>query len=348
MGHASRKHSQDTTHGNLLGVMVLSLGLHLLAYGGLKWGRFFDTPRSAEKNPEQETILHVTLEPPLPKKVIPPPPPKPRPKPKTLVEVPPDLATAKKPKDPKFYSDKNAQAANPESSKDTKAKPKLKGEQPIVPKLENTAKPSTQPPQPKPSPPKPPPTQPKPTTPKPPNKPVPSKPKEAPPVQVAKAIPTPPVTPAATKPSTSTPAKPQPTRAEALKALPKNSSAIPGRTLDQEGGVKRVGKPSFDVQLTGYGSYDLKLTAAISKRWHQLLRIHNAPPGQVVLEFDLFANGTVRNVRLIRNTVGPLHTFVCEHAVTDPSPFDVWSTDMQREIGSDRKHCRITFSYIPR
>ncbi len=116
---------------------AISLACHLLIFGTYQTGKKYHLWQN----------LHwpTWLQPPkmladlLKKKPNPPPPPQRQDIPLIFVNVNPAQATAEPPKNARYYSDKNARAANPEASKTTET-PKITGEQTEVVKTEDISR----------------------------------------------------------------------------------------------------------------------------------------------------------------------------------------------------------------
>ncbi len=124
---------EQAEFSRLAWAFALSLAFHLLVFGGYREG----------KQLHLWDHLHwpAWLQPPrfitqLVKPKLTPPPPQPQEVPLIFVNVNPAQATAEPPKNAKYYSDKNAKAANPEPDKITEI-PKLTGKQKEVVKTED-------------------------------------------------------------------------------------------------------------------------------------------------------------------------------------------------------------------
>ncbi|HEY5913870.1 MAG TPA: hypothetical protein VJA21_25050, partial [Verrucomicrobiae bacterium] len=116
--------------------LLLSLVLHLFAYGTYEAGRKFGWWHYLSTRPFMQSARMLTdlLRPALKRE-----PPKPQEIPLVFVEVNPIAATPEPPKDAQFYSDKNSKAANPEAEKETNI-PKISGKQEQVVKTEDVPK----------------------------------------------------------------------------------------------------------------------------------------------------------------------------------------------------------------
>ena len=261
------------------------------------------------------------------------PPPQQREVPLMFVNVNSAQATADAPKDAKFYSDKNARAANPEPEKITET-PKIDGKRPEVVKTEDTAREKFAPLQPA-------------RAPQPAQEEQPEiKPKPAyTPGDLTMAKPSP--TPRKDEGDASEAKPPRPrTVKEALAR--QQDSRLPGEKMKLDGGVNRRAQfASLDTKATPFGAYDAALVEAISGRWYTLLdeREYAADSrGKVVLQFRLHHDGRVTDMNVADNSAGEVLGLLCQKAVLDPAPFAAWPSDMRRTLG-DTRNIQFTFYY---
>lgn len=243
-----------------------------------------------------------------------------------FVNVSPDQASPEAPKNAKYYSSQNSQAANPQADADT-ADPKITGSQTEVPKTEDAERNKF-------------PLQP-------------ALPAEKPQTEEL-AKPKPKLAPgdlALAKPSepnkdAGTAEKARPRR---LSELPPNVSRPPGVKMKQEGGVKRqLSMTSLDAKATPFGTYDALLVQAISQRWYDLLDSREYASdgrGKVALQFKLHYDGRVTELKVSENTVTETLSLICQKAVLDPAPFDKWPTEMRLMVGEDFRKIQFTFYY---
>jgi outer membrane biosynthesis protein TonB len=314
---------------------IISLTAHLIFagiyYAGQKYG-WWERARSmfwikkaqealaaaqktAQLQPEQNPLQEIQLQ---------------------FIDVDPNQVTQEKPKDTPFYSAVNALAANRNSDIDSN-KPKLEGEQkdspktqtsenrnpfPLQPKAERGAeqKEETQEP----------------------------KPKGGPKVgDLAMAKPQDKPGDGKTenaKGQSEAPVHKRPrTLAEAGKTAP-----LPGLAMKQEGGVKRkLDLQSFDVKGTQFGEYDAAFIRAVSLRWYTLMDEPSArsdSTGRVTLEFRLYYDGRISEIKVLQNSAGVLMGYLCQRAVTDSAPYERWPDDMRRIIGADYREITFTFN----
>lgn len=292
-------------------VLALSLMLHLLGWGGYEAGRQFGWWQQWHWPAWMHLVAGKKAAPAsvLQNKDVQ----------LTFVEVPQPSTEA--PKDAKYYSSQNSRAADP--TKGDKNLPQLNGKQTLVAKTEDAPRPDFNKLQP--------------------NPPSPSEtPQEPPP---------------AVKPGDLTLGKPedsqqpdQPPRPRTLKqALAQQSHLLPGQQMRQEGGTHREALvPSLDVKATPFGAYDGAFIAAVTQRWYDLLDSRQFAMdrnGKVTLRFRLNYDGSIADMSVLENTVGDVLGYVCQKAVTDPSPFAPWPSDMRRMIGENYREITFTFYY---
>ena len=236
--------------------------------------------------------------------------------PLTFVEVDPVVATPEPPKEAKFYGAANSKAAEPDATLEA-VKPKVDGQQTVIPRPDTVTK--AQPLQPSlPPPPK-------------------EEPKEKP-GDMAKAkvdsVPAEVLTvPAREKPRTLAAARQQ--------------KGLVGEKVKQDGAVRRRGQVSFDVKETPFGAYDAAFIAAVQQRWYDLLDSTQFAQrtGRVVIEFQLTHDGQIREMRVVGNEVGEILSLICQRAIKDPAPYQPWPADMRRMLGGKPRDVLFTFYY---
>ena len=311
---------------------AISMVLHLLVFGGYETGKKLNWWQNAHwpawLSPVKRLAEALKKQPPL----QPAQPLQPSEPPLLFVDVNPANASAEAPKNATHYSSVNAEAANPESDKDSTA-PKITGEQTHVIRTEDVARAKPMPLQPAPP-------QPAPKPPEPQEEP---KPKPAEPIgdlAMAKPEPQP-----RKEPDQAPHTRPRTIR-EALARQP--DTQLVGQKMKQEGGVHRKLETSlFDTVATPFGLYDRNLIDAIQTRWWALLDERNYAAesrGKVVLQFTLHPDGRVTDMTMPENTAGEVLGFICEKAILDPAPFPVWPKEMRRMIGENRP-IQFTFYY---
>lgn len=309
----------------LLWAIVLSLVFHVLCFGGYKLGKKFDLweklrlPAWTQKSKVMASVLEEQKrlqqqEPPL-----------------MFVDVNPSLATPEPPKDAKFYSNKNSQAANPESDQEQDI-PKITGKQtdivkaedvnrskfdrlqPTIPRAEKEEQPEQ------------------------------AKPKTAQPAgDLALAKPE-----AQSRKDTGTAERARPrTIKEAM--MRQNRNQLAGQKMKQEGGAKRrLEFTSLDAKATPFGDYDAAFIQAVEQRWFDRLdqlSFDGYQRGRVVLRFHLNHDGTITHMEVVDSSVGVTLTLVCQQAVTDPAPFDKWPRELRLMVEKDYREIQFAFYY---
>jgi outer membrane biosynthesis protein TonB len=265
-------------------------------------------------------------------------------------------ADADAPVKPKFYSNNNSHAANPDVANANA--PKINGRQTDSPKTEEVPKlakkAATTAAQPTPEPP--PTEKPAPPTPPTPLQPAPAQPEAT---EVAKTdTEETPSTPGETdllKPKKNQPPaeKPSPQaapdRPRTLKQVLAQRNQLPGRQMQQAGGVTRYAvTPTLDAKATPFGAYDSAIIEAVTQRWYDLLDSHHYADdrtGKVTLRFKLMSDGSVIEVKTLDNSVGDLLSYLCQEAIEEAAPFAKWPPDMVRKIDQNYRELTFTFYY---
>jgi hypothetical protein len=251
--------------------------------------------------------------------------------PLVFVDVNPQLATAEPPRDAKFYSNRNSQAANPEIDFEADV-PRISGEQTDIVKAEDVDRtpldrlqpnfPRADREQPA--------ELPKPSTPQAPGDLAMAKPE----LQLRESS------------GTSERARPR-TIAEALRL--QNRNQLAGRAMKQEGGVnRRVEFTALDAKATPFGDYDAAFIEAVENRWYNLLdnvSYDGYRRGRVVLRFHLNHDGRITDLEVVENSVGPTLGLLCEKAVRDPAPFERWPREMRMMMDKDYRDIQFAFYY---
>jgi hypothetical protein len=306
--------------------LALSLALHLLGWGTYSLGKRFHfwekvhwpawvqavTQKLALAVKKEEKKPPIVREPPL-----------------IFVDVSQVQAASEAPKDARFYSDKNSQAANPNTDLDT-ATPKITGTQTQVPKTEDVPRNKFDK------------LMPAPPTPR------------AEPAEEARAKPVltpgdltlakPDLTP---RPDTGNAEKSRPrTIKEAM--LRQNMHQLPGQKAKQDGGAQQRPNTSYNVKATGFGAYDRTFIDAVSSRWYDLLdnvSYDGYRRGKVEVQFLLNYDGRITEMKVLENTVTETLSLLCQKAVLDPAPFDKWPREMRLMVGEDFRRITFTFYY---
>jgi outer membrane biosynthesis protein TonB len=315
---------------SILRCLLISLALHLAAFTTIEMGgraglwkfRLLAKPnreRLVPNDPNKQQEQKIVLQ---------------------FIEVDP-AQPVEEPKDAKFYSNANSQAANPDPKRDTPI-PKIDGTQTKVPQVRDLAKAEPTPP-----------PQPKQDTMQPAVKPsqaaAPTKPEEPvgdtkentlTPEEKAKRD----VTMDRPQPKT-TPTQPRPrTLAEA-----RQNKGVPEPKMKQDGGVRRYSLGiSPAAKMTPFGSYDAAFIAAVRKRWYDILDSRQYPAdqtGHVALDFRLYPDGRVLQMNVAESDVSDTLSWACQRAILDPAPYAPFPPDLKRLLGKEYREIHFTFYY---
>jgi outer membrane biosynthesis protein TonB len=143
---------------------------------------------------------------------------------------------------------------------------------------------------------------------------------------------------------------PEPPRPRTLKeAMAQQQSLRPSVQAQVAGGTRRQALvPSLDTKATPFGDYDRRFIDAVQDRWDNLLDSHGYAQdrtGEVTVRFHLNYDGRITDMEILQNTVGDLLSLLCQDAISDQSPFEAWPSDMRREIGANFREITFTFYY---
>lgn len=138
-------------------------------------------------------------------------------------------------------------------------------------------------------------------------------------------------------------------RPRTLAQVFEQSPQLRGEKFKQDGGVKKRGvTASLDVRASTFGAYDRAVIQAIEERWFQLLEenaFSGERVGKVILEFKLHSDGNVTDMKVVETSVGEVLALLCRRAVTDPSKYEKWPSDMRLLYSSGFREVRFTFYY---
>lgn len=152
--------------------------------------------------------------------------------------------------------------------------------------------------------------------------------------------------------------RPRPrTIAEAEAQLPQ-SNEIAGQRMKLEGASRhqRV-MPSFNTEGTPWGSYDAKFIAIVTSQWYRFLDQHPEAfnfGGRVVVKFDLYYDGTIKNYKVLErpSDMDPkiedeMQVYGCSKAILRDlgEPYDPWPPSLRRVTQKDYRELRFTFYY---
>jgi len=94
--------------------------------------------------------------------------------------------------------------------------------------------------------------------------------------------------------------------------------------------------------------YDSAVVEAIEKNWNKALKEHRfktSSTGKVVVQFHLYPDGTVTDVKMMENHVTDQLGTICKTAVRESAPFAPWPSDMVKLVGRDYREINFTFNY---
>lgn len=305
---------------------TLSVAVHLFLWGGYTGGKKLglweklQLPAWVQKITKPLSLVaKPAVNPPLPESQPP----------LMFVDVSPQQAMTEPPKDAKYYSSLNSQAANPEADRETNV-PKITGKQEDVPKTEDAERNKFA-------------------------KLQPALPAKEPEIE-ERAVSKPKIEPGdltlakpEEKPRIDTGPAEKP-RVRRLSELAQNQVTVPpGRKMKQDGGVKRqLSMASLDAKATPFGTYDALFIDAVRNRWYDLLESReyaSEARGYVALQFKLHYDGRITEMKVAENKVSETLCLICQKAVLDPAPFEKWPDEMRRMVGENFRRIQFTFYY---
>ena len=99
---------------------------------------------------------------------------------------------------------------------------------------------------------------------------------------------------------------------------------------------------------TPFDKYDSAIVEATEKRWYEILgklKFKQDRHGKVVVQYHLHPDGTVSDIKTLKNNVGILLGYFCKCAIKECAPFAHWPPDMVRMVGRDYREITFTFYY---
>jgi|SRR5579864_4401598 len=101
------------------------------------------------------------------------------------------------------------------------------------------------------------------------------------------------------------------------------------------------------IKITSNPQYDEKMAERILKQWYKLLNNSalDFSTGKVEVTFVLYADGTVSDLNIARNTAGYVPGWVCVEAILKCAPFPKWSPAMVKKLGKNSCDVDFTFDY---
>jgi len=98
---------------------------------------------------------------------------------------------------------------------------------------------------------------------------------------------------------------------------------------------------------TVFEDYDKGMISSIKENWFREIDKGNYLhlKGVVIMGFNLGANGTIADIKVIKSTAGNDLTSLCQRALLESFPYKPWSEDMRRLLGTDLREVKFTFYY---
>ena len=98
-----------------------------------------------------------------------------------------------------------------------------------------------------------------------------------------------------------------------------------------------------------FRQYDNAVVTKVSNHWYQMMdtNLFETPPpaGQAKLEFRLFSDGHVRDIRVDSATVEERRVALCRRAILDCAPFADWPKEMRQTYTNDYRVIYFTFTF---
>ncbi len=123
---------------------------------------------------------------------------------------------------------------------------------------------------------------------------------------------------------------------------------LPGPMMRSMSGVPGLGMIAIEAKFSEFGDYLQRMYEAIGYQWlllaNQTRRGSAQISSRVVLEFIIYNDGRVENLRVVHSSAGQAATVICKDAVQSRSPFAMWTEEMVRTLGEEQT-IRVTFIY---
>ena len=125
--------------------------------------------------------------------------------------------------------------------------------------------------------------------------------------------------------------------------LPRKRLKLPpeltyGQLTRPKSSVSRRGTLAIDATFSQFGEYEQRFYAAVQAVWYQEIEFYQPIDiaARVVVSFRIKSDGSVEDVTVLNSTAGEIATWICETALTKPSPFGVWTEEMIQVFGRER------------
>jgi hypothetical protein len=136
-----------------------------------------------------------------------------------------------------------------------------------------------------------------------------------------------------------------PTKPRPRQSLVATAQVRPSILADNPIGVKGVGPIAYDAKWSNYGAYLQKLIETVQIQWERILaesRIYPPSNSNVKVKFIINSEGKITQIVNYENNSSEQAARACISAITDRSPYGVWTDDMRAMLG---EHQEMTFSF---
>lgn len=119
------------------------------------------------------------------------------------------------------------------------------------------------------------------------------------------------------------------------------------RTHVQAIQVGRIGMESFEVSQDVWGRYMKEVRERIGREWLHIVRLRwtGERVGEVTVHFEILPDGTLGQLRIVKNTVGVVPGSWCLSAVERSAPFPPFPEEIRNEFNPKRQKVDFTFHY---
>jgi outer membrane biosynthesis protein TonB len=97
--------------------------------------------------------------------------------------------------------------------------------------------------------------------------------------------------------------------------------------------LSAFGSAAFWSGSAAFKAYHAQCIKLVEARWNLLLKPiprEQYQKGKVVIRFKLHDDGSITDLKILKNTSNELLASLCEHAVLDCVPFDHWTPKMEK------------------
>lgn len=124
-------------------------------------------------------------------------------------------------------------------------------------------------------------------------------------------------------------------------------NVVPAPLMESNQRASRTGVVAVDAQFSEYGDYLQRMVEAVSRAWNtsvSRVELIKERPSRVKVRFTIDSRGNIRNMRVVDKTPNAelLATGLCMDAIQSRAPYDRWTADMVRTLGTEQE---ITFTF---